>query len=92
MKRFPVLVILIILFAIIAFFINLNIGFAKLNFSDFFNSESENFQIAGFTNIRIQQIGPVLIHHSNAGNRHRNAAASFFERLNRRHIRNLFQQ
>lgn len=48
MKRFPVLVILIILFAIIAFFINLNIGFAKLNFSDFFNSESENFQIAGF--------------------------------------------
>lgn len=48
MKRFPVLVILIILLAIIAFFINLNIGFAKLNFSDFFNSESENFQIAGF--------------------------------------------
>lgn len=48
MKRFPVLVILIILFAIIAFFINLNIGFAKLNFSDFFSSESENFQIAGF--------------------------------------------
>lgn len=48
MKRFPVLVILIILFAIIAFFINLNIGFAKLNFSDFFNSESENFQIAEF--------------------------------------------
>jgi len=48
MKRFPVLVMLIILFAIIAFFINLNIGFAKLNFSDFFNSESENFQIAGF--------------------------------------------
>lgn len=48
MKRFPVLVILIILFAIIAFFINLNIGFAKLNFSDFFYSESENFQIAGF--------------------------------------------
>jgi len=48
MKRFPVLVTLIILFAIITFFINLNIGFAKLNFSDFFNSESENFQIAGF--------------------------------------------
>ena len=48
MKRFPVLVILIILFAIIAFFINLNIGFAKLNFSDFFNSDCENFQIAGF--------------------------------------------
>ncbi|QIY82774.1 iron ABC transporter permease [Chryseobacterium sp. NEB161] len=48
MKRFPVLVILIIVLAIIAFFVNLNIGFAKLNFSDFFSSETENFQIAGF--------------------------------------------
>lgn len=48
MKRFPVLVTLIILFAIIAFFINLNIGFAKLNFSDFFYSVSDNYQIAGF--------------------------------------------
>jgi len=48
MRRFPVLVTLIILFVIIAFFINLNIGFAKLNFSDFFNSESANFQVAGF--------------------------------------------
>lgn len=48
MKRFPILVTVIIVLAIIAFFINLNIGFAKLNFSDFFNSESDNFQIAGF--------------------------------------------
>lgn len=48
MKRFPILVTLIIVLGLIAFFINLNIGFAKLNFSDFFNSESENFQIAGF--------------------------------------------
>ncbi len=48
MVRFPLLVTLIILFAVIAFFINLNIGFAKLNFSDFLNSESDNFQIAGF--------------------------------------------
>ncbi len=48
MKRFPILVTLIIVSAIIAFFINLNVGFAKLNFSDFINSESENFQIAGF--------------------------------------------
>ena len=48
MKRFPVLVILIIVLAIIAFFVNLNIGFAKLTFSDFFSSETENFQIAGF--------------------------------------------
>jgi len=48
MKRFPILVTLIIFFGIIAFFINLNIGFAKLNFSDFLNTESENFQIAGF--------------------------------------------
>jgi len=48
MKRFPILVTLILVLAIITFFINLNIGFAKLNFSDFLNSESENFQIAGF--------------------------------------------
>ena len=48
MKRFPILVALIIFFGIITFFINLNIGFAKLNFSDFLNTESENFQIAGF--------------------------------------------
>ncbi|GGG65476.1 FecCD family ABC transporter permease [Epilithonimonas arachidiradicis] len=48
MKRFPILVTSIIVLAIITFFINLNIGFAKLNFSDFINSESENFQIAGF--------------------------------------------
>jgi len=48
MKRFPILVTLIVVLAIITFFINLNIGFAKLNFSDFLNSESENFQIAGF--------------------------------------------
>lgn len=48
MKRFPILVTLIIVLGLIAFFINLNIGFAKLNFSDFLNSESENFQIAGF--------------------------------------------
>ncbi|MFC4163674.1 iron chelate uptake ABC transporter family permease subunit [Epilithonimonas zeae] len=48
MKRFPILVTSIVVLAIITFFINLNIGFAKLNFSDFLNSESENFQIAGF--------------------------------------------
>ncbi len=48
MKRFPILITLIIVLGLIAFFINLNIGFAKLNFSDFLNSESDNFQIAGF--------------------------------------------
>lgn len=48
MKRFPILVTLIIFFGIIAFVINLNIGFAKLDFPDFFTAESENFQIAGF--------------------------------------------
>lgn len=42
------LVSIIIVAAIVAFFINLNIGFATLDFSDFLNSESENFQIAGF--------------------------------------------
>lgn len=48
MRRFPALIILIIAMGIIAFFINLNIGFAKLNFSDFFSPDSANFQIAGF--------------------------------------------
>lgn len=48
MKRFPILVMLITIFGIIVFFINLNIGFAKLDFSDFFTTESENYQIAGF--------------------------------------------
>ncbi len=42
------LVSIIIVAAIVAFFINLNIGFATLDFSDFLNSESDNFQIAGF--------------------------------------------
>lgn len=42
------LVSIIIVAAIVAFFINLNIGFATLDFSDFLNSESDNFQIVGF--------------------------------------------
>lgn len=33
---------------IISFIINLNVGYAKLNFSDFLNSETENFELAGF--------------------------------------------
>ena len=48
LKNFKTICFLIIIGIIISFLINLNIGFAKLNFSDFFNSESENFQIAGF--------------------------------------------
>jgi len=48
MEKFPMLVSIIIVAAIVAFFINLNIGFATLDFSDFLNSESDNFQIAGF--------------------------------------------
>ena len=47
-KNFKTTCLLIIIGIIISFLINLNIGFAKLNFSDFFYSESENFQIAGF--------------------------------------------
>ncbi len=47
-KNFKTTCLLIIIGIIISFLININIGFAKLNFSDFFNSESENFQIAGF--------------------------------------------
>ena len=48
LKNFKTICFLIIIGIIISFLINLNIGFAKLNFSDFFYSESENFQIAGF--------------------------------------------
>ena len=47
-KNFKTTCLLIIIGIIISFLININIGFAKLNFSDFFSSESENFQIAGF--------------------------------------------
>ena len=47
-KNFKTTFLLIIIGIIISFLININIGFAKLNFSDFFSSESENFQIAGF--------------------------------------------
>lgn len=48
MKRFPVIVFLLVMCSILAFVINLNTGFATLTFSDFFNSNKENFQIAGF--------------------------------------------
>ncbi|RRQ45953.1 FecCD family ABC transporter permease [Chryseobacterium sp. SC28] len=48
MKRFPVIVFLLVMCSILAFVINLNTGFAKLTFSDFLNSNKENFQIAGF--------------------------------------------
>jgi len=48
MKSFPVIVSIIVICSIFAFFINLNTGFAKLNFSDFLNSNTDNFQIAGF--------------------------------------------
>jgi len=47
-KNFNLICFLIVLGATISFVVNLNIGFAKLNFSDFFHSESEQFQIAGF--------------------------------------------
>lgn len=48
MKRFPVIVFLLVMCSILAFVINLNTGFATLTFSDFLNSNKENFQIAGF--------------------------------------------
>ena len=72
--------------------IDQSLQFTALPAQLYFHASAGHFQIAGFANIRIQQIGPILIHHSNAGNRHRNATAGFFERLNRRHVRNLFQQ
>lgn len=47
-NKFGVLCFFIIVGIIISFVINLNVGYAKLNFSDFLNSERENFEIAGF--------------------------------------------
>ncbi|WP_379963488.1 FecCD family ABC transporter permease [Epilithonimonas sp. UC225_85] len=47
-KRFSFLILLLIILGIIVFIINLNTGYAKLDFYDFFNSDKENFQIAGF--------------------------------------------
>lgn len=47
-SRFKTLIFILIIISITAFFINLNVGFAKLNFTDFFDSDSANFQIAGF--------------------------------------------
>nr|WP_256333821.1 iron ABC transporter permease [Epilithonimonas sp. FP105] len=47
-NKFGILCFSIIVGIIISFLINLNVGYAKLNFSDFLNSERENFEIAGF--------------------------------------------
>ena len=47
-NKFGIICFFIICGIIISFFINLNVGYAKLNFSDFLNSEKENFEIAGF--------------------------------------------
>lgn len=47
-NKFGILCFFIIVGIIISFLINLNVGYAKLNFSDFLNSERENFEIAGF--------------------------------------------
>jgi len=47
-NKFGIICFFIICGIIISFLINLNVGYAKLNFYDFLNSEKENFQIAGF--------------------------------------------
>ena len=47
-NKFGIICFSIIVGIIISFIINLNVGYAKLNFSDFLNSETENFEIAGF--------------------------------------------
>ena len=47
-NKFGIICFFIICGIIISFLINLNVGYAKLNFSDFLNSEKENFEIAGF--------------------------------------------
>ncbi|WP_028121450.1 FecCD family ABC transporter permease [Epilithonimonas tenax] len=47
-KRFFFLISFLMIFGMIAFVINLNTGFAQLSFNDFVNSETDQFQIAGF--------------------------------------------
>ena len=47
-KRFSFLISFLMIFGMIAFVINLNTGFAQLSFNDFVNSETDQFQIAGF--------------------------------------------
>lgn len=47
-NNFGIICFFIIVGIIISFIINLNVGYAKLTFSDFLNSERENFEIAGF--------------------------------------------
>ena len=47
-NKFGVISFFIIVGIIISFIVNLNVGYAKLNFSDFLDSDTENFEIAGF--------------------------------------------
>lgn len=47
-NKFGIICFFIIVGIIISFLINLNVGYAKLNFSDFLDSEKENFEVAGF--------------------------------------------
>ena len=47
-NKFGVLCFFIIVGIVISFTINLNVGYAKLSFSDFFNESAEQFEIAGF--------------------------------------------
>lgn len=57
-KSFKTICILIIIGILVSIIFNLNIGFLKLNFSDFFSSDSENSQIA---QLRVNRILAMLL-------------------------------
>ena len=57
-KNFKITTILILIAILVSMVINLNIGFIKLNFSDFFSSSSDQAQIA---QLRINRILVMLL-------------------------------
>lgn len=57
-KNFKILVCTLVVFVFILILINLNIGFLKLQYSDFFSEDSQNFQIA---ELRINRVVVMLL-------------------------------
>ena len=57
-KNFKILVCTLVVFVFILILINLNIGFLKLQYSDFFSPDSQNFQIA---ELRINRVLVMLL-------------------------------
>ncbi|KIA83308.1 ABC transporter permease [Kaistella solincola] len=57
-KDFKILTLLLVIGIIVSLFVNLNIGFLNLNFSDFFSSSSANSQIA---QLRVNRVIVMLL-------------------------------